>query len=105
MGPGSRFRSQVGKGYQIAIGALNEGRIGIGAQLVGMASGAMSCALPFLHERKQFGQAIADFQGMRFQSARETPILDPLSCVGDPFRKNTCIDCRRERQCVTRSLC
>ena len=60
----------VGGGYKIAIELLNEGRIGIGAQMVGLARGAFDAAMPHLHERKQFGSAIADFQGMQFQYAR-----------------------------------
>jgi len=60
----------VGEGYKIAIGLLNEGRIGIAAQMVGLAQGAFNAVMPYLHERKQFGQPIADFQGMRFQYAQ-----------------------------------
>lgn len=52
----------VGSGYKMAIDLLNEGRIGIGAQMVGLARGAFDAALPHMHERKQFGSAIADFQ-------------------------------------------
>lgn len=59
-----------GKGYKIAIEALNEGRIGIGGQMLGIAQGAMDCAMPYLFERKQFGQFIGDFQGMQFQYAQ-----------------------------------
>lgn len=51
-----------GEGYKIAIGALNEGRIGIGAQMLGLAQGAWDAAMPYVHQRKQFGQRIADFQ-------------------------------------------
>lgn len=61
---------QVGDGYKMAIGLLNEGRIGIGAQMIGLSRGAFDAAMPYLHQRKQFGQAIADFQGMQFQYAR-----------------------------------
>jgi short/branched chain acyl-CoA dehydrogenase len=60
----------VGKGYKIAIEMLNEGRIGIGAQQVGLAQGAMDLAMPYLFQRKQFGQFIGDFQGMQFQYAQ-----------------------------------
>jgi len=60
----------VGSGYKMAIDLLNEGRIGIGAQMVGLARGAFDAALPHMHERKQFGSAVADFQGMQFQYAR-----------------------------------
>jgi short/branched chain acyl-CoA dehydrogenase len=61
---------EVGKGYKIAIETLNEGRIGIGAQMVGIAQGALDTAMPYLFERKQFGQYIGDFQGMQFQYAQ-----------------------------------
>lgn len=61
---------EVGKGYKIAIEALNEGRIGIGAQMLGIAEGAMDVAMPYLFERKQFGTHIGDFQGMQFQYAQ-----------------------------------
>jgi alkylation response protein AidB-like acyl-CoA dehydrogenase len=60
---------EVGKGYKIAIETLNEGRIGIGAQMLGLAQGAFECALAYTKERKQFGQSIADFQGVQFQLA------------------------------------
>jgi len=59
-----------GQGYKIAIGLLNEGRIGIGAQMVGLAEGALDSTMPYLHQRKQFGKAIGEFQGMEFQIAR-----------------------------------
>jgi butyryl-CoA dehydrogenase/short/branched chain acyl-CoA dehydrogenase len=59
----------VGEGYKVAIETLNEGRIGIGAQLVGLAMGALEHALAYARERRQFGQAIAEFQGVQFQLA------------------------------------
>ncbi|MDX2053026.1 MAG: acyl-CoA dehydrogenase [Polyangiaceae bacterium] len=61
---------EVGKGYKIAIETLNEGRIGIGAQMLGLAQGAFDLALSYMEERQQFGQKIADFQGVQFQYAR-----------------------------------
>ncbi len=61
---------EVGKGYKLAIETLNEGRIGISAQMVGVARGALDAALTYAHERKQFGKTIAEFQGMQFQLAR-----------------------------------
>eukprot|EP00300_Choanocystis_sp_HF-7_P016725 c19516_g1_i1.p1 GENE.c19516_g1_i1~~c19516_g1_i1.p1 ORF type:complete len:414 (-),score=93.22 c19516_g1_i1:364-1605(-) len=61
---------EVGKGYKIAIETLNEGRIGIGAQMIGLAQGAFDYALDYMHQRKQFGQRIADFQGMQMQYAQ-----------------------------------
>jgi alkylation response protein AidB-like acyl-CoA dehydrogenase len=60
---------EVGRGYKIAIETLNEGRIGIGAQMAGLAQGAFECALAYTKERKQFGQAISEFQGVQFQIA------------------------------------
>ncbi|MBS1809257.1 MAG: acyl-CoA dehydrogenase [Acidobacteria bacterium] len=60
---------EVGKGYKIAIETLNEGRIGIGAQMIGLARGAYECALAYTKERKQFGQALSEFQGVQFQLA------------------------------------
>ncbi len=66
----SRVLGQVGKGYKIAIETLNEGRIGIGAQMLGIAQGAFDAALAYVQERRQFGKAIADFQAVQFQLAR-----------------------------------
>jgi butyryl-CoA dehydrogenase/short/branched chain acyl-CoA dehydrogenase len=60
---------EVGKGYKIAIETLNEGRIGIGAQMLGLAEGAFEHALAYSRERKQFGTRIGDFQGVQFQLA------------------------------------
>ncbi|MES1909652.1 MAG: hypothetical protein MHM6MM_002354 [Cercozoa sp. M6MM] len=60
---------EVGQGGKLAISLLNEGRIGIAAQMVGLAQGAFNAAMPYVHERKQFGQPVADFQGMQFQFA------------------------------------
>lgn len=65
----SNVLGEVGKGYKIAIEVLNEGRIGIGAQMIGLAQGAYDATLPYLHTRKQFGKPIADFQGMQFDIA------------------------------------
>ena len=61
---------EIGKGYKVAIETLNEGRIGIGAQMVGVAQGALDHTIRYTKERRQFGQAIADFQGVQFQLAR-----------------------------------
>ena len=61
---------EVGRGYKIAIETLNEGRIGIGAQMLGVAEAALSHALRYAQERKQFGRPIAEFQGLQFQLAR-----------------------------------
>ena len=68
--PKSQLLGEVGKGYKAAIETLNEGRIGIGAQMIGLARGALEHAIRYTKERKQFGKAIADFQGVQFQIAR-----------------------------------
>lgn len=68
--PEENVLGEVGKGYKIAIETLNEGRIGIGAQMLGTAQGAFDYAMRYMNERKQFGQTIASFQGMQFQYAR-----------------------------------
>ena len=67
---------EVGKGYKVAIETLNEGRIGIGAQMVGLAAGAIDHAVRYTKERKQFGKAIAEFQGVQFQLARAATDLE-----------------------------
>lgn len=67
--PKENVLGEVGKGYKIAIETLNEGRIGIGAQMLGLARGAYEAALSYTKERKQFGQAISEFQGVQFQLA------------------------------------
>ncbi len=68
--PKSAILGEVGKGYKVAIETLNEGRIGIGAQMVGLAQGALDHTVKYIKERKQFGKAIGDFQGVQFQIAR-----------------------------------
>ena len=68
--PKNNVIGEVGKGYKIAIETLNEGRIGIGAQMVGVARGAWEHALKYAQERKQFGKPISDFQGIQFQLAQ-----------------------------------
>jgi alkylation response protein AidB-like acyl-CoA dehydrogenase len=68
--PRSRVLGEIGKGYKVAIETLNEGRIGIGAQMLGLAAGALAHAVRYTRERRQFGKAIADFQGVQFQLAR-----------------------------------
>jgi len=67
--PKANVLGEVGKGYKVAIETLNEGRIGIGAQMVGVARGALEHALRYAKERKQFGKPIADFQAIQFQLA------------------------------------
>jgi butyryl-CoA dehydrogenase/short/branched chain acyl-CoA dehydrogenase len=68
--PRENVLGEAGKGYKIAIETLNEGRIGIGAQMVGLARGAWEHALRYAKERKQFGKAIGEFQGVQFQLAQ-----------------------------------
>jgi alkylation response protein AidB-like acyl-CoA dehydrogenase len=68
--PAANVLGEVGKGYKVAIETLNEGRIGIGAQMVGVAAGALDHAIAYVKERRQFGKAIAEFQGVQFQIAR-----------------------------------
>jgi len=68
--PKSNVLGEVGKGYKIAIETLNEGRIGIGAQMAGVARGAWEYAARYAQERKQFGKPISDFQGIQFQLAQ-----------------------------------
>ena len=67
--PKENVLGETGKGYKIAIETLNEGRIGIGAQMIGVARGALDHAIAYTQERKQFGTAIAEFQGVQFQIA------------------------------------
>jgi alkylation response protein AidB-like acyl-CoA dehydrogenase len=68
--PRANVLGEPGKGYKVAIETLNEGRIGIGAQMIGLAHGALDHAIHYTKERKQFGKAVADFQGVQFQLAR-----------------------------------
>ncbi|KAJ3023861.1 UNVERIFIED_CONTAM: hypothetical protein HDU68_008430 [Siphonaria sp. JEL0065] len=68
--PASNILGEIGKGYKYAIEILNEGRIGIAAQMLGLAQGAVDEALPYMFQRKQFGTFIGDFQGMQFQYAQ-----------------------------------
>src|SRR5579884_2552615 len=67
--PKSNVIGEPGKGYKIAIETLNEGRVGIGAQMLGLAEGALAHALEYSKQRKQFGKAIAEFQGVQFDLA------------------------------------
>lgn len=95
--PEENVLGEVGKGYRIAIETLNEGRIGIGAQMVGTAQGAFDFAMKYMLERKQFGQSIASFQGMQFQYAQAAVDIETarlmvynaarLKDAGEPFIK------------------
>ena len=68
--PKANVLGEIGKGYKVAIETLNEGRIGIGAQMVGLAKGALDATIKYTKERKQFGKAISDFQAVQHQIAR-----------------------------------
>lgn len=68
--PKDNVLGEVGKGYKVAMETLNEGRIGIGAQMIGIAQGALDAALEYTQEREQFGQSISEFQGVQFQLAK-----------------------------------
>lgn len=67
--PGANVLGEVGKGYKVAIETLNEGRIGIGAQMLGLAQGALDHTVRYVQEREQFGRTISSFQGVQFQLA------------------------------------
>src|SRR5207247_3191862 len=67
--PRAQVVGETGQGYKVAIETLNEGRIGIGAQMIGLAQGACEAALTYAKQRRQFGRAIAEFQAMQFQLA------------------------------------
>lgn len=93
--PKSQVLGEVGKGYKVAIETLNEGRIGIGAQMLGLAIGALDHAVKYTKERKQFGKAVAEFQGVQFQLARAATEIEAarllvynaarLRDLGQPF--------------------
>jgi alkylation response protein AidB-like acyl-CoA dehydrogenase len=68
--PKANVLGEIGKGYKTAIETLNEGRIGIGAQMIGLARGALDATIKYTKERKQFGKAIAEFQAVQHQIAR-----------------------------------
>jgi alkylation response protein AidB-like acyl-CoA dehydrogenase len=74
--PRARVLGDVGKGYKVAIETLNEGRIGIGAQMIGLAQGALDHTVRYVKERRQFGKAIADFQAVQHQIARAATELE-----------------------------
>ncbi|HEX3236621.1 MAG TPA: acyl-CoA dehydrogenase [Gemmatimonadales bacterium] len=74
--PAENVLGPVGQGYKIAIETLNEGRIGIGAQMIGVARGALEAATQYVKERRQFGKTIAEFQGVQFQLAQMVTDLE-----------------------------
>jgi butyryl-CoA dehydrogenase len=74
--PMENVLGEVGQGYKVAIQTLNTGRIGIGAQMIGVARGALDAAVAYVKERKQFGKAVAEFQGVQFQLAQAATDLE-----------------------------
>jgi alkylation response protein AidB-like acyl-CoA dehydrogenase len=74
--PRENVLGEVGKGYKVSIETLNEGRIGIGAQMVGVASGALSYGIQYAKQREQFGQPIGKFQAVQFQIAELATLLE-----------------------------
>jgi len=74
--PKENVLGEVGKGYKVAIETLNEGRIGIGSQMMGVARGALDAAIAYTKERQQFGKPISAFQGVQFQLAQAATELE-----------------------------
>jgi alkylation response protein AidB-like acyl-CoA dehydrogenase len=99
--PKENVISDAGKGYKVSIETLNEGRIGIGAQMLGIAQGAYEAALRYTAEREQFGQSINSFQGVQFQLAEMAVQIEAsrllvynaarLKDAGKPFVKEAAI--------------
>jgi len=93
--PAENVLGEVGKGYKTAIETLNEGRIGIGAQMIGIGQGALDATVKYVQEREQFGRRIGDFQGVQFQIAQMATELEAarlmvynaarLKDAGQPF--------------------
>jgi alkylation response protein AidB-like acyl-CoA dehydrogenase len=99
--PKENVLGEVGKGYKVSIETLNEGRIGIGAQMLGIAQGAYEAALKYTAEREQFGQSINNFQAIQFQLAEMAVQIEAtrllvynaarLKDAGKPFVKEAAI--------------
>ena len=99
--PKENVLGEVGKGYKVSIETLNEGRIGIGAQMLGIAQGAYEAALKYTQEREQFGRPISDFQAVQFQLAEMAVEIEAtrllvynaarLKDAGKPFLKEAAI--------------
>ena len=99
--PAANVVGEVGKGYKIAIETLNEGRIGIAAQMLGLAEGACSLAVKYSKERKQFGKSIAEFQAVQFALAEMATQIEAtrnlvynaarMKVAGIPFVKEAAI--------------
>lgn len=99
--PESSILGQLGQGYKYAIGMLNEGRIGIAAQMLGLAQGCFDQTIPYTKQRMQFGKRIFDFQGMQHQISQVATQLEAarlltynaarLREAGRPFKKEACM--------------
>ncbi|MCB0411601.1 MAG: acyl-CoA dehydrogenase [Bdellovibrionales bacterium] len=99
--PKENVMGELGKGYKIAIETLNEGRIGIGAQMLGISQGAYEATLAYIKSREQFGKSLAQFQGVQFQLAEMRTLLEAtrlsvynaarLKDTGQPFAKEAAI--------------
>jgi alkylation response protein AidB-like acyl-CoA dehydrogenase len=95
--PQDHILGEPGKGYKVALETLNDGRIGIGAQMVGLSQGALECTMRYSKERKQFGKTLSDFQAIQFQIAEMATELEAarlmvynsarLKMAGKPFIK------------------
>lgn len=95
--PAANLLGQEGIGYKVAIETLNEGRIGIGAQMLGIAQGAFEATLDYTRNRKQFGKSISDFQGVQFQLAEMATEIETarllvynaarMKMAGEPFQR------------------
>jgi len=95
--PSNQILGELGLGYKVAIETLNEGRIGIGAQMVGIARAALEASINYTKERKQFGKSLSEFQAVQFQIAEMAVALETsrllvyqaarLKTVGLPFLK------------------
>ncbi len=93
--PAENVLGEVGQGYKVAIETLNEGRIGIGAQMIGLAQGALDHTVRYVQEREQFGRAVSSFQGVQFQLAEMATEIEAarllvynaarLKDAGEPF--------------------
>ena len=115
--PADRVLGKVGHGYKYAISILNEGRIGIGAQMIGLAQGCFDKTIAYTRERKQFGQRIFDFQGMQHQISQIATQLEAarllvynaarLKEAGKPFIKEAAMAkyYASETACLTTSKC
>ena len=99
--PAANLLGEEGRGYKIAIETLNEGRIGIGAQMVGVAQAALDLAVQYTQEREQFGKPISENQGVQFQLARMATDIElarlavynaaRLRDSGQPFLREACV--------------